>query len=322
MSNDMMIFSGNASRKLAEQTASVLGMTLGNAQVDTFKDGEIHIVINENVRGKDVFIIQSTNPPSDNLMELVLLIDALKRSSAARVTAVLPYFGYARQDRRSKSARVPISAKVVANILQSAGLDRILSVDIHAEQIQGFFDIPFDNAFATKIFLEHVRANIDDYDNIKIVSPDMGGVVRARSVAKNLGVEIAVVDKRRPKPNVAEVMNIIGEVEGKHCILVDDIMDTGGTICAAANALIQKGGATKVSAFCVHPLLSGDAIANLENSDVSELIVTDSIQLSEKAKACSKIKIISLAPMLAQIIHKTTKAESVSDIFRMDGLVD
>ena len=322
MSNDMMIFSGNASRTLAEQTAKVLGVTLGDAKVDKFKDGEIHIMLNENVRGKDVFVIQSTNPPSDNLMELILLVDALKRSSAARVTAVLPYFGYARQDRRSKSARVPISAKVVANMLTAAGLDRILSVDIHAEQIQGFFDIPFDNAFATKIFLEHVRADTEKYDNIKIVSPDMGGVVRARSVAKNLGVEIAVVDKRRPKPNVAEVMNIIGEVDDKHCILVDDIMDTGGTMCQAANALVKKGGATKVSAFCVHPLLSGDAVKNIESSCIDELIVTDSIPLSAEAQKCSKIKVISLAPLLAQIIEKTTNEQSVSDIFRTDGLVD
>ncbi|MFT5951194.1 MAG: ribose-phosphate pyrophosphokinase, partial [Francisella sp.] len=257
-----------------------------------------------------------------NLMELILLIDALKRSSAERVTAILPYFGYARQDRRSKSARVPISAKVVANLLQAVGLDRILSVDIHAEQIQGFFDIPFDNAFATKIFLEHVRKNPEKFKNIKIVSPDMGGVVRARSVAKNLGVEIAVVDKRRPKPNVAEVMNIIGDVEGKHCILVDDIMDTGGTICQAAKALLEKGGATKISAFCVHPLLSGDAVKNIENSAISELIVTDTIPLKENAANCSKIKVISLAPLLAQIIKKTNSEESVSDIFRTDGLVD
>ncbi|APC96351.1 ribose-phosphate pyrophosphokinase [Francisella frigiditurris] len=321
-SDDLMIFSGNASKNLANKVADALGVTLGNAVVDKFKDGEIQVVVNENVRGKDIFIIQSTFPPSDNLMELVLLIDALKRSSADRITAVLPYFGYARQDRRSKSARVPISAKVVANMLQAVGLDRILSVDIHAEQIQGFFDIPFDNAFATKIFLEYVRNNPEKYDNIKIVSPDMGGVVRARSVAKNLGVEIAVVDKRRPKPNVAEVMNIIGEVDGKHCILVDDIMDTGGTMCQAATALVEKGGASKVSAFCVHPLLSGNAIENINNSAIDEVIVTDTIPLNEAARNCPKIKVISLAPLLAQIIKKTNEEESVSDIFRMDGLVD
>ncbi|MFC4891579.1 ribose-phosphate pyrophosphokinase [Pseudofrancisella aestuarii] len=321
-SDDLMIFSGNASKNLANKVADALGVTLGNAVVDKFKDGEIQVVVNENVRGKDIFIIQSTFPPSDNLMELVLLIDALKRSSADRITAVLPYFGYARQDRRSKSARVPISAKVVANMLQAVGLDRILSVDIHAEQIQGFFDIPFDNAFATKIFLEYVRNNPEKYDNIKIVSPDMGGVVRARSVAKNLGVEIAVVDKRRPKPNVAEVMNIIGEVDGKHCILVDDIMDTGGTMCQAATALVEKGGAAKVSAFCVHPLLSGNAIENINNSAIDEVIVTDTIPLNEAARNCPKIKVISLAPLLAQIIKKTNEEESVSDIFRMDGLID
>jgi ribose-phosphate pyrophosphokinase len=322
MSEDLMIFSGNASKKLACQVAKELGATIGDATVSKFKDGEIHVVLNENVRGKDIFVIQSTCPPADNLLELILLIDALKRSSAERVTAVLPYFGYARQDRRSKSARVPISAKVVANMLQAVGLDRILSVDIHAEQIQGFFDIPFDNAFATKIFLEHVRNNPVKYDNIKIVSPDMGGVVRARSVAKNLGVEIAVVDKRRPKPNVAEVMNIIGDVEGKHCILVDDIMDTGGTICQASKALIEKGGAAKVSAFCVHALLSGSAIENLENSSIAELIVTDSIPLKEAAQNCDVIKVISLAPLMAQIIEKTNSEQSVSDIFRTDGLVD
>ena len=322
MSEDLIIFSGNASKKLAFEVAKELRATVGNATVSTFKDGEIQVILNENVRVKDIFVIPSTCPPSDNLMELILLIDALKRSSAERVTAILPYFGYARQDRRSKSARVPISAKVVANLLQAVGLDRILSVDIHAEQIQGFFDIPFDNAFATKIFLEHVRQNPEKFENIKIVSPDMGGVVRARSVAKNLGVEIAVVDKRRPKPNVAEVMNIIGDVEGKHCILVDDIMDTGGTMCQAAKALLEKGGATKISAFCVHPLLSGDAVKNIEKSAISELIVTDSIPLKENAKHCNKIKVISLAPLLAQIIKKTNSEESVSDIFRTDGLVD
>lgn len=322
MSEDLMIFSGNASKKLASEVAKELGAILGNATVDRFKDGEIHVVLNENVRGKDVFVIQSTCPPADNLMELILLIDALKRSSAERVTAVLPYFGYARQDRRSKSARVPISAKVVANLLQAVGLDRILSVDIHAEQIQGFFDIPFDNAFATKIFLEYVRKNPKKYQNIKIVSPDMGGLVRARSVAKNLGVEIAVVDKRRPKPNIAEVMNIIGEVDSKHCILVDDIMDTGGTMCQAAKALIEKGGAAKVTAFCVHPLLSGDVIKNIENSAIDELIVTDSIPLKPHAEECSKIKVITLAPLLAQIVEKTNGEKSVSDIFRTDGLVD
>ena len=322
MSEDLMIFSGNASRKLAFDVAKELGATVGNATVSKFKDGEIQVLLNENVRGKDIFVIQSTCPPADNLMELILLIDALKRSSAERVTAVLPYFGYARQDRRSKSARVPISAKVVANMLQAVGLDRILSVDIHAEQIQGFFNIPFDNAFATKIFLEYVRKNPSKYENVKIVSPDMGGVVRARSVAKNLGLEIAIVDKRRPKPNVAEVMNIIGDVEGKHCVLVDDILDTGGTMCQAAKALVEKGGAAKVSAFCVHPLLSGNAIENIEKSAIDEVIVTDSIDLKERSKECSKINIITLAPLLAQIIEKTNNEESVSDIFRIDGLVD
>ena len=323
MSNNLMIFCGNASTDLAKKITDNIGVKLGDATVGRFKDGEVHVVVNDNVRGRDVFIVQSTCKPSnDHLMELVLLIDALKRSSAGRITAVVPYFGYARQDRRSRSARVPISAKIVAEMLQVAGLDRILAVDIHAEQIQGFFDIPFDNAYGTKIFLEHVRRNAHHYENLKIVSPDMGGVVRARAVAKNLNVDLAIVDKRRPKPNVAEVMNIIGDVEGKHCVLVDDIMDTGGTMCHAADALVEKGGASKISAFCVHALLSGDAVKNIEKSAIDELIVTDSVPLSEEAKKCSKIKVLSLSGMLAEMIRRTHYEESISNIFRTDGLID
>ena len=323
MSNNLMIFCGNASTDLAKKITDNIGVKLGDATVGRFKDGEVHVVVNDNVRGRDIFIVQSTCKPSnDHLMELVLLIDALKRSSAGRITAVVPYFGYARQDRRSRSARVPISAKIVAEMLQVAGLDRILAVDIHAEQIQGFFDIPFDNAYGTKIFLEHVRRNAYHYENLKIVSPDMGGVVRARAVAKNLNVDLAIVDKRRPKPNVAEVMNIIGDVEDKHCVLIDDIMDTGGTMCHAADALVEKGGASKISAFCVHALLSGDAVKNIEKSAIDELIVTDSVPLSEEAKKCTKIKVLSLSGMLAEMIRRTHYEESISNIFRTDGLID
>jgi len=322
MALDLSIFCGNANKELAHEIASDMGVTVGNAVVDKFIDGESQIIIKDNVRGKDVFIIQSTCPPSsEHLMELVLMIDAFRRASATRITAVIPYFGYARQDRRSKSARVPISARVVANMLQSVGLDRVISVDIHAEQIQGFFNIPFDNAYGTKVFLEHMRMTENNFEDTIVVSPDMGSVVRARSIARSLGVGIAIIDKRRPKPNSAKVMNIIGNVKGKNCIMVDDIMDTGGTLCNAANALVKIGGAKKVMAFCVHPLLSGKCISNLENSAIDSLIVTDSIPLRENVKICKKIKVISIASLLAEVILRTSHEESVSKIFRSDGLV-
>jgi len=311
---ELMIFSGNANPELARRIASHLHLSLGKCTVQTFSDGEVSVEIEETVRGREVFIIQPTSQPcNDHIMELMVMIDALRRASAERVTAVVPYFGYSRQDRRPRSARVPITAKVVANMLESAGLDRILTVDLHADQIQGFFNIPVDNVYASPILLGDVWRQ--RHENLLVVSPDVGGVVRARALAKRLGdADLAIIDKRRPKANVSQVMNIIGDVEGKNCVLVDDLVDTAGTLCKAAAAL-KEHGAESVSAYCTHPVLSGAAIDNLSNSELDELVVTDTIPLTENAKACGKIRQLSIATMLAETIRRIDQDESVSSMY-------
>ncbi len=308
-----MVFTGTANPVLAESIVSKLGMRLGDATVSQFSDGEISIEINENVRGRDVFVVQSTCAPTHkNLMELIILVDALRRASAGRVTAIVPYFGYARQDRRVRSARVPITAKVVADMMVNVGIDRVLTIDLHAEQIQGFFDVPVDNIYGAPILLDDIKRQ--QYENLVVVSPDIGGVVRARALAKQLTIDLAIIDKRRPKANVAEVMNLIGDVEGRICILVDDMVDTAGTLCNAATAL-KKYGATKVVAYATHPVLSGKAINNITNSSLDELVVTDSIPLSEEAKNCSHIRQLSLARTLAESIRRLNNEESLSAMF-------
>jgi ribose-phosphate pyrophosphokinase len=312
--SDMMLFRGNATPQLAEKLADHLDIPLGQARVETFSDGEINIEILENVRGKDVFIIQSTcRPTNDNLMELIVLSDALRRASAGRITAVVPYFGYARQDRRVRSARVPISAKIVADMMAAVGIDRVLTVDLHADQIQGFFDIPVDNVYATPIMLDHI--NQQKFDDVIVVSPDVGGVVRARAVAKLLeDADLAIIDKRRPRANEAKVMHIIGDVDGKDCIIVDDMIDTAGTMAQAANAL-KEHGARKVVAYITHPVLSGNAIKNINNSSLDKLVVTDTIPLSEEALACDKIEVLSLSGMLAEAVRRVSEEESISSMF-------
>lgn len=311
--SDLMLFSGRASSALTEEISHFLGVQVGRATVSTFSDGESHIEIIDNVRGRDVFIVQSTCPPTnDHIMELMFLTDALRRSSAGRITAVIPYFGYARQDRRVRSSRVPISARVVADMLTGAGIDRLLTVDIHAEQIQGFFNIPLDNVYGTPILLDYIRSC--RLENPIVVSPDVGGVVRARAMAKALNTDLAIIDKRRQKANESEVMNIIGDISGRHCLIVDDIVDTAGTLCKAAQALIDHG-ANKVSAYCVHPVLSGKAIENIEGSILEELVVTNSIPLHNAALKCKKIKTLSLAPMLSEAIRRTNNEESISLMF-------
>jgi len=309
-----MVFTGNANPQLAKNITDKLGMPLGKAQVSQFSDGEIAVEIQENVRGRDVFVVQSTcSPTHKNLMELLILVDALRRASAGRVTAIVPYFGYARQDRRVRSARVPITAKLVADMMVGVGIDRVLTVDLHAEQIQGFFDVPVDNIYGAPILLEDIRSQ--NYENLVVVSPDIGGVVRARAVAKELNIDLAIIDKRRPKANVAEVMNLIGEVEGKTCLLVDDMVDTAGTLCGAANALKERG-AAKVVAYATHPVLSGKAISNLTNSVMDELVVTDSIPLSKEAKACGRIRQLPLHNMLSEAIRRLNNEESLSAMFK------
>jgi len=310
----MKIFTGNATPELAKQIANRLYMPLGKAKVGSFSDGEISVEINENVRGADVFIIQSTcAPTNNNLMELIVMIDALRRASAGRITAVIPYFGYARQDRRVRSARVPITAKVVADFLSSVGVDRVLTVDLHAEQIQGFFDVPVDNAFGTPILLEDMKNR--DLDNPVIVSPDIGGVVRARAVAKLLDdADLAIIDKRRPKANVAQVMHIIGDVKGRDCIIVDDMIDTGGTLAKAAEAL-KEHGAKRVIAYATHPVLSGNAAENLKNSVLDEVVVTDSIPLSAEIKALKMVRQLTLSGMLSEAIRRVSNEESISAMF-------
>ncbi len=311
--DSLMVFTGNAHPRLAEEVCKHLNMRLGKATVGRFSDGEVMVELLENVRGRDVFVLQSTcMPTNDSLMEVLLMVDALKRSSAARITAAVPYFGYARQDRRPRSARVAISAKVVANMMQAAGVDRLLTMDLHADQIQGFFDIAVDNIYATPILLGDVWKN--DYDNLIVVSPDVGGVVRARALAKRLESDLAIIDKRRPKPNVATVMNIIGDVSGRTCVIMDDMVDTANTLCEAALALKEKG-AVRVLAYCTHPVLSGKAIERITNSVLDELVVTDTIPLREDARACSKIRQLSIAGLLAETIRRISNEDSVSSLF-------
>ena len=312
--SDLKLFSGNATPELANEIAKCLYTNLADATVDKFSDGEVHVQINECVRGCDTFIIQSTcAPTNDNLMELLVIVDALRRASAGRITAVIPYFGYARQDRRVRSARVPITAKVVADLLSSVGVDRVLTVDLHAEQIQGFFDVPVDNCYSSKLFVEDIK-NLN-LENPCIVSPDMGGVVRARAISKLLNdAPIAIIDKRRPRPNVSEVMNLIGEVKDKECIIVDDMIDTGGTLCKAAAALKERG-AKKVIAYGTHPVLSGAAYENIKNSVIDTIVVTNTIPATEKFKATGKFRYVSLGPTLAEAIRRINNDESISVMF-------
>jgi ribose-phosphate pyrophosphokinase len=313
--NNLDIFTGTANPELAEEVSEILGMPLSAADVGYFSDGEIKVEIEENVRGHDTFIIQSTcTPQNKNVMELMLLADALKRSSASKITAIVPYYGYARQDRRVRSARVPISAKVVADMFSSVGIDRVLTIDLHSETIQGFFDMPADNVYATKLMMEDIKAN-NERDEIVVVSPDVGGVVRSRALPKFLDdTDLAIIDKRRAAANQSEVMNIIGEIEGKVCIVPDDIIDTAGTLCNAANALKEKG-AKAVKAYITHPVLSGPAIERLEKSQIDELVVTNSIPLSQDGKKCSKIRVISLATTIAECIKRLSNEESLSEMF-------
>ena len=311
----LLVFTGNANRPLANAVCRELGIRPGKALVGRFSDGEIQVEIEENVRRQEIFVIQPTcAPTAENFMELLVLIDALKRASASSVTAVMPYFGYARQDRRPRSARVPITAKVAAKMMGAVGTDRVLTIDLHADQIQGFFDFPVDNVYSSPLLLADIwRAQ--GTDNLIVVSPDVGGVVRARAIAKRLDdAELAIIDKRRPKANVATVMNIIGDVAGKTCVLVDDIVDTAGTLCAAAAAL-KEHGAKRVVAYCTHPVLSGPAIANLEASQLDQLVVTDTIPLSEAARNCSKIRQLSVAELLAETIRRIAFGESVSSLY-------
>ncbi|MDX2319211.1 MAG: ribose-phosphate pyrophosphokinase [Moritella sp.] len=312
---DMKLFAGNATPELAKKVAERLFIQLGKAKVGRFSDGEISVEIEENVRGGDIFILQSTcAPTNDNLMELIVMVDAMRRASAGRITAVIPYFGYARQDRRVRSSRVPITAKVVADFLSSVGVDRVLTVDLHAEQIQGFFDVPVDNVFGTPVLLEDMQEK--NLENPVIVSPDIGGVVRARANAKLLDeADLAIIDKRRPKANVAQVMHIIGDVKDRDCILVDDMIDTGGTLCAAAVAL-KKNGAKRVFAYATHPVFSGNAVENLRNSCIDEFVVTDSIPLSPEVAALPNVRVLSLSPMLAESIRRVSNEESVSAMFK------
>lgn len=309
----LMVFTGNANPELGNEIARTLGIPLGDALVSLFSDGEINIEIRENVRGHDVFVVQPTSAPTNrNLMELVLMIDALRRASAARITAVVPYFGYARQDRRVRSARVPISAKVVADMLSNAGVDRVLTVDLHAEQIQGFFNCTVDNVYGAPVLLDDIERQ--NYKSLLVVSPDVGGVVRARAVAKQLGCDLAIIDKRRPSANQSEVMNIIGEVEGRTCVLVDDIVDTAGTLCKAAEAL-KKNGALKVVAYSTHAVLSGGAIENINKSHLDELVVTNSILLSDEAKKCKRIRTLQLGKLLGESVRRISNEESISAMF-------
>jgi len=309
----VMVFTGTANPSLAKEVADHLGIDLGRATVDRFSDGEVMIELLDNVRGKDVFVLQSTcHPTNDNLMEVMVMVDALRRSSAGRITAAIPYLGYSRQDRRPRSARVAITAKVVANMLTSVGVNRLLTMDLHSDQIQGFFDIPVDNIYATPILLDDLAKQ--NYQNLIIVSPDVGGVVRARAVAKQMNSDLAIIDKRRPKPNVAKVMNIIGDVSGRTCVLMDDMVDTANTLCEAAAALKQNG-AEKVVSYCTHPVLSGNAVDRIMNSQLDELVVTNTIPLREDAKNCIKIRQLSTAELMAETIKRISNEDSVSSLF-------
>jgi len=311
--DSLMVFTGNANPRLAADVVRRLNISLGRATVGRFSDGEINVELLENVRGKDVFVLQPTcSPTNDSVMELLIMTDALKRASAGRITAAIPYFGYARQDRRPRSARVPITAKVIANMLQAAGVQRVLTVDLHSDQIQGFFDIPVDNIYATPILLGDIWKQ--HYQDLLVVSPDVGGVVRARALAKRIESDLAIIDKRRPKANVSEVMNIIGEVKGRTCVMLDDLVDTAGTLCKAAHAL-KEHGAERVLAYCTHAVLSGRAIARIDDSELDELVVTDTIPLRDDARACPKIRQISIAELLAETMLRISNEESVSSLF-------
>jgi ribose-phosphate pyrophosphokinase len=309
----MMVFTGNANPVLAQEVAKHLGIDLGRADVGRFSDGEIMLELLENVRGRDVFVLQSTSyPTNDSLMEVMVMVDALRRSSAGRITAAIPYLGYSRQDRRPRSARVAITAKVVANMLTSVGVNRLLTMDLHSDQIQGFFDIPVDNIYATPILIEDLL--IQKHQDLVVVSPDVGGVVRARATAKQLNSDLAIIDKRRPKANVAKVMNIIGEVADRTCVIMDDMVDTANTLCEAASAL-KKQGAKKVLAYATHPILSGSAVERITNSDLDELVVTNTIPLNLASMNCKKIRQLSVAPLLAETIKRISQEESVSSLF-------
>ena len=311
--DSLMDFTGTANPELAQNVVKHLDISLGRADVNRFSDGEVAIELLENVRGRDVFVLQSTcQPTNDNLMEVLTMVDALKRASAGRITAAIPYFGYARQDRRPRSARVPISAKLVANMLTSAGVDRLLTVDLHADQIQGFFDIPVDNVYATPVLLREIQTQ--RYEDLVVVSPDIGGVVRARAMAKALNCDLAIIDKRRPKANVAEVMNIIGEIEGKTCLIVDDMIDTANTLCKAAQALKQKG-AARVVAYATHPVLSGQAADRIGASVLDEVVVTDTIPLRADSAAQPKIRVVSIAELIGETLRRINNEESVSYLF-------
>ena len=311
--DNLALFTGNANPNLAFDIARYLGVSMGRAQVGTFSDGEAMVEIMENVRGRDVFIIQPTcAPASKNLIELLVMIDALRRSSAHRITAVLPYFGYARQDRRPRTARVAITAKLVANMIGNAGADRVLTLDLHADQIQGFFDIPSDNIYASPVLWKELWRHRED--DLMVVSPDVGGVVRARAMAKHLGSDLAIIDKRRPKANVAKVMHIIGDVDGRTCVIIDDLVDTAGTLCEAASGL-KEAGATGVLACCTHPVLSGNAVEKITDSELDELMVTDSIPLSEAAQACEKIRQLTVSELLGEAIRRVAESDSVSSLF-------
>jgi ribose-phosphate pyrophosphokinase len=311
--DSLMVFTGNAHPKLAEDVVRHLNIHLGRATVGRFSDGEVNVEILENVRGKDVFVLQSTcQPTNDSLMEVMLMVDALRRASAGRITAAIPYFGYARQDRRVRSARVPITARVVADMLTVVGVNRVLTMDLHSDQIQGFFDIPVDNIYSTPILMGDIWKR--NYDDLMVVSPDVGGVVRARAVAKRLECDLAIIDKRRPKPNVAKVMNIIGDVKDRTCLIMDDMVDTANTLCEAASALKQQG-AKKVVAYCTHAVLSGSAVERVGHSALDELVVTDTIPLRDDARACPRIRQLSVANLMAETIRRISDEDSVSSLF-------
>ena len=315
-----MLFTGNANPGMAQQIAQHLKISLGAALVGRFSDGEVTVEIQQNVRARDVFVVQSTcAPTNDNLMELLVMVDALRRASAERITAVIPYFGYARQDRRPRSARVPITAKVVANMLQAVGVTSVLTMDLHADQIQGFFDIPVDNIYASPVLLGDLRQR--NYTDLMVVSPDVGGVVRARALAKQLGCDMAIIDKRRPRANVSEVMHVIGDIEGRNCVIMDDMIDTAGTLVKAAEVLKDRG-AKKVYAYCTHPIFSGPAIERIAQGEVlDEVVITNTIPLSEQARTCQKIRQLSVAPLIAETIQRISKGESVMSLFSdQDGL--
>jgi len=313
-SSDFVVFTGNANPSMAAEICQHLGTELGAASVGRFSDGEVTVEINQNVRARDVFVIQSTcAPTNENLMELLIMVDALKRASAERISAVIPYFGYARQDRRPRSSRVPISAKVVANLLQTVGVARVLTMDLHADQIQGFFDIPVDNIYASPVLLGDLRQQ--NYDDLMVVSPDVGGVVRARALAKQLGCDLAIIDKRRPRANVSEVMHVIGDIEGRNCVIMDDMIDTAGTLVKAAEVLKDRG-AKKVYAYCTHPIFSGPAIERIsKGAALDEIVITNTIPLSPEAQGCQKIRQLSVAPLIAETIQRIANGESVMSLF-------